>query len=305
MKDYIQLQIRMTNRMFKEMGISPLFAYLIFLVGFIGISILLFHKTSLAPYFYLLIFITLSLKLSETRRTEFLKFTYKDNYFKRIRLLENLLLALPFFVFLLFKMEFIVALSLLLIASLNSIIQIKTIGHFTTPTPFSRKPFEFLVGFRKSIFIFPLIYALTGIAIYIGNFNLAIFSLLLVFVVILNFFSQPEEDYFVWIFNQKPKHFLFSKMRISLVYSTVLMLPSFSILMLVYYNDFLIISGFLLIAYLLVITVIVAKYSAFPKEMSIVQGFLFVISLFFPPLLLFVIPYFFNQAVKQLNSYLK
>jgi hypothetical protein len=305
MKEYIQLQIRMTNRKFKEMGISPVFAYLIFLVGFIGFSLLLFYKTALAPYFYLLIYTSLILKLSETKRTEFLKFTFKDTYFKRIRLLENLLLALPFFVFLLIKMEFIVALSLLLIAGLTSIIQIKIIGHFTTPTPFSRKPFEFLVGFRKSILIFPLIYALTGIAVYIGNFNLAIFSLLLVFVVIFNFFSQPEEDYFVWIFNQNPKQFLFSKMRISLVYSTVLMLPSFCVLMLVYYTDFLIITGFLLIAYLLVFTVIVAKYSAFPKEMSITQGFLFVMSLFFPPLLLFVLPYFFNQSVKQLNSYLK
>jgi hypothetical protein len=305
MKEYIQLQIRMTNRKFKEMGISPVFAYLIFLVGFIGFSLLLFYKTALAPYFYLLIYTSLILKLSETKRTEFLKFTFKDTYFKRIRLLENLLLALPFFVFLLIKMEFIVALSLLLIAGLTSIIQIKIIGHFTTPTPFSRKPFEFLVGFRKSILIFPLIYALTGIAVYIGNFNLAIFSLLLVFVVIFNFFSQPEEDYFVWIFNQNPKQFLFSKMRISLVYSTVLMLPSFCVLMLVYYTDFLIITCFLLIAYLLVFTVIVAKYSAFPKEMSITQGFLFVMSLFFPPLLLFVLPYFFNQSVKQLNSYLK
>ncbi|MFN5983968.1 MAG: ABC transporter permease [Fluviicola sp.] len=305
MKEYIQLQIRMTNRKFKEMGISPVFAYLIFLVGFIGFSLLLFYKTALAPYFYLLIYTSLILKLSETKRTEFLKFTFKDTYFKRIRLLENLLLALPFFVFLLIKMEFIVALSLLIIAGLTSIIQIKTIGHFTTPTPFSRKPFEFLVGFRKSILIFPLIYALTGIAVYIGNLNLAIFSLLLVFVVIFNFFSQPEEDYFVWIFNQNPKQFLFSKMRISFVYSTVLMLPSFCILMLVYYTDFLIISGLLLIAYLLVITVIVAKYSVFPKEMGLTQGFLIVISLFFPPLLLFVIPYFFSQSVKQLNSYLK
>lgn len=259
----------------------------------------------MAPYFYLLIFITLSLKLSERRRTEFLKFTFKDNYFKRIRLLENLILALPFFVFLLFKMEFLVALSLILIAGLTSLIQIKTIGHFTTPTPFSRKPFEFLVGFRKAILIFPLIYLLTGIAVYIGNFNLAIFSLLLVFVVIFNFFSQPEEDYFVWIFNQSPKQFLYSKMRISLFYSCSLILPSLSLLMISYYKEGLIILGFLAIAFLFVIAVIVAKYSAFPKEMGLTQGILIVVSLFFPPLLFFVIPYFFSQSIKQLNSYLK
>lgn len=305
MKEYFQLQIRMINRMFKEMGISPAFAYLIFFVGFSGISLFLFYKTSLAPYFYLLIFSSLSLKLSETKRTEFLKFTYKDNFYKRIRLLENLLLALPFFVFLLYKLEFLVALCLLVVAGLTSLIQIKSLGNFTTPTPFSRKPFEFLVGFRKTIFIFPFIYLLTGIAVYIGNFNLGIFSMLLVFVVILNFFSQPEEEYFVWIFNQNPKLFLLCKIRISIQYSTVLMLPSFTVLIVAFYSDFLIIALFLFIAYLFVITVVVAKYSTFPKEMSIMQGFLFVISIFFPPLLLFVIPYFYSLSLKQLNTYLK
>lgn len=305
MKEYFQLQIRMINRMFKEMGISPAFAYLIFFVGFSGISLLLFYKTSLAPYFYLLMFSSLSLKLSETKRIEFLKFTYKDNFYKRIRLLENLLIALPFFVFLLYKLEFLVALCLLVVAVLSSVIQIKSFVNFTTPTPFSRKPFEFLVGFRKTIFIFPFIYLLTGIAVYIGNFNLGIFSMLLVFVVILNFFSQPEEEYFVWIFNQNPKQFLLSKIRISIQYTTVLMLPSFSILIVAFYSDFLIIALFLFIAYLFVITVVVAKYSTFPKEMSIMQGFLFVISIFFPPLLLFVIPYFYSLSLRQLNTYLK
>lgn len=305
MKEYFQLQIRMINRMFKEMGISLLFATLIFLLGFIGFSLLLFYKTTLAPYFYLFLFTILVLKLSESKRIEFLKFTFKDNYFKRIRLIENLLCSLPFLVFLLVKMEFIFALGLIIIAVLTSLIQLKTRIHFTTPTPFSKNPFEFLVGFRKTILIFPLIYSLTGIAVYFGNFNLAMFSLLLVFVVIFNFYTQPENEYFVWIFSKTANAFLFSKMSISLLYSTILMLPSFSILMLVYFSDFLIVLALLTIAYLLVITAVLAKYSTFPKEMSVFQGFLFVMSIFFPPLLLFVIPFFYNLSVKQLNSYLK
>lgn len=295
----------MINRMFKEMGISLLFATLIFLLGFIGFSLLLFYKTTLAPYFYLFLFTILVLKLSESKRIEFLKFTFKDNYFKRIRLIENLLCSLPFLVFLLVKMEFIFALGLIIIAVLTSLIQLKTRIHFTTPTPFSKNPFEFLVGFRKTILIFPLIYSLTGIAVYFGNFNLAMFSLLLVFVVIFNFYTQPENEYFVWIFSKTANAFLFSKMSISLLYSTILMLPSFSILMLVYFSDFLIVLALLTIAYLLVITAVLAKYSTFPKEMSVFQGFLFVMSIFFPPLLLFVIPFFYNLSVKQLNSYLK
>lgn len=305
MKEYFQLQIRMINRMSKEMGISLLFATLIFLLGFIGFSLLLFYKTTLAPYFYLFLFTILVLKLSESKRIEFLKFTFKDNYFKRIRLIENLLCCLPFLVFLLIKMEFIFALGLIIIAVLTSLIQLKTRIHFTTPTPFSKNPFEFLVGFRKTILIFPLIYSLTGIAVYFGNFNLAMFSLLLVFVVIFNFYTQPENEYFVWIFSKTANAFLFSKMSISLLYSTILMLPSFSILMLVYFSDLLIVLGLLTIAYLLVITAILTKYSTFPKEMSVFQGFLFVMSIFFPPLLLFAIPFFYNLSVKQLNSYLK
>ena len=51
--------------------------------------------------------------------------------------------------------------------------EFQTNFNLTIPTPFSKKPFEFSTGFRRSFFMFPIAYILTFIAIRVDNFNLA------------------------------------------------------------------------------------------------------------------------------------
>ena len=75
------------------------------------------------------------------------------------------------------------------------------------PTPFSKNPFEFTTGFRRTLLIFPLAYALTVIAINVDNLNLGIFSILLIFLIVLSFYSKPEEEYYVWVHADTPKSF--------------------------------------------------------------------------------------------------
>ncbi|MBK7030860.1 MAG: hypothetical protein IPH45_17355 [Bacteroidales bacterium] len=48
--------------------------------------------------------------------------------------------------------------------------------NFTIPTPFSKHPFEFAVGFRKTFLAWLFAYFLTIMAISVGNFNLGVFS---------------------------------------------------------------------------------------------------------------------------------
>ena len=48
----------------------------------------------------------------------------------------------------------------------------RTSLNFSMPTPFSKNPFEFTTGFRRTLLIFPLAYALTVIAINVDNLNL-------------------------------------------------------------------------------------------------------------------------------------
>jgi len=105
----------MTNRRFKDTWFEPLLAYLILTVGFVGLSIYLFHKTEFAEYIFLLSALTLIGKLSETRRTEFLKICFGDTKLKKIRVTENLICSLPFLIFLLYKQLFLSALLLLVL----------------------------------------------------------------------------------------------------------------------------------------------------------------------------------------------
>src|SRR5690349_12088861 len=101
MKKYFGLQYKMTNRRFKDTGFEPLLIYLILTVGFVGLSIYLFRKTEFGEYIYALFALSLIGKLSETRRTEFLKLCFGDTKLKKIRITENLICLLPFLIFLL------------------------------------------------------------------------------------------------------------------------------------------------------------------------------------------------------------
>lgn len=96
----------MANRRFKDIGLEPLLANLILAVGFVGLSIYLFHKAEFAQYVYVLLALTLIRNLSETRRTDFLKICFGDLKLKKIRVTENLICSLPFRIFLLYNQLF-------------------------------------------------------------------------------------------------------------------------------------------------------------------------------------------------------
>ncbi|HQW12087.1 MAG TPA: hypothetical protein PLP06_08060 [Saprospiraceae bacterium] len=148
-------------------------------------------------------------------------------------------------------------------------------------------------------------YSLTFIAISVGNFNLGIFSLLLVFFITLTFYSKPEDLYFVWSFIDSPKGFLMKKIRTGLVYSTMLSTPILIILSIFFFSEIKILLIFQLLGYIYLITIILAKYSAYPNEMSLPQGILFSLSLMLPPALFITIPLFYYQSIKSLTSILK
>jgi hypothetical protein len=67
----------------------------------------------------------------------------------------------------------------------------------TVLTPFSKKPFEFTAGFRKTFYVFLIAYVLTYIQVSVGNFNLGVFSVLLIGITCFSYYSKVENDYFV------------------------------------------------------------------------------------------------------------
>ncbi len=305
MKEYFQLRIKMLNRHFKDFGVEPILAYPIVILIFTGITTFLYGKLQeYAIFIYCFIAISILSKLGEKKRNDFLKSCFiKRNYFK-VRLIENSLLVFPFILYILYQKYFFYAVILYVIALVLSFIIYNATANFTIPTPFSKKPFEFSVGFRNTFYIYPFIYWLTYKSIEVNNFNLGAFSLIALFFMLLNYYSKIEDSYYVWIYKKSSKDFIVNKIKIGITYGIILSLP-ICIALSVFFNTYiLIIFSFQLGGLFYLAQAIVAKYSIFPEEVNIPIRILIVMSMFFPPFILITLPYFYSKSIEKLNAVL-
>ncbi len=294
----------MTNRKFKEAGLNPLLGYLLGITSFILLSEFIFLKTAFAEYLVILGCLSLHFKLSEKNRKDFLLSTFGDKNKMKIRVLENILICLPFVSILLYKSFLFDAFILFLCSIFLALFSFQIKNRVTIPTPFSKRPFEFSTGIRKTFFMFPIAYSLTVIAIRVDNLNLGIFSFLLVFLTSLSYYSKPEHEYYVWVHAETPKAFLKNKVFNASKNVILMGIPIIISLLIFYPSEFELILIFFLIGLLFLWTVILAKYSAYPEEMNLQEGIIIAVSLSFPPLLLAVIPFFYTKSINKLKHIL-
>lgn len=302
---YFQLQFKFLNRRFKDLGFEPWFAYVLLLTTLATIIYLSFERFSFAPFVMVGLCNFLQMKLGEQKRNDFLKTCYSTSKFRRIRLIENALLALPFLVELIIYQKWLVLVLLLVGTMLLALINVKITHQKTLPTPFSKQPFEFSVGFRSALLLLIACYILMGIALFVDNFNLGMFSILALFLVCMGFYTQPEDEFYVWIHHHSTSMFLFSKVKTALMNVSLLSSPLVLILLGFYPMNGGYLGLFVLIALVFVTAVVLAKYAAYPNEIQLIQAFFLGISLLAPFLLLFFIPLFYNKASNRLKSYLK
>jgi len=305
MQTYFQLQFRMLNRKMTDFGLHPVFGYLLLLVGFIGLSGYLFYKTEYAVYIYLLAAYAVLAQLSDPKRNEFLKTCFPKRTYLKIRLVENGCIAIPFIAFLAFQLLFVPVLITTGISFLLVFLNFKPQFNAAIPTPFSKRPFEFSVGFRTSWYLIGFAYLLAVIAASVGNFNLGVFSLVFVFLVSLAFYGNPEQEYFVWIYNLSPRKFLLKKITTAMICASLLSLPIIAILGVCFFDNFLILIIFQILGYFALTTMILAKYAAYPDTINVPQVFIIVLAIQVPIFLILIIPFFFLQSVKRLNHILE
>ena len=302
---YFQLQSKILKRHLKDFGFNPIFGCLIILLGFYGLSIYLFSKTEYAGYFYVLIALSFVFNYSEINRNDFLKFTFsKEKYFE-IRILENLITIIPFLLYLFFKLELYPILLLVSLSILSILLNTNKQFTIAIPTPFYKKPFEFIVGFRKCVLLFFFAYFFTVMSVVYRNFNLGIFSLILVFLVCFSFYTDPEKEIYVWVYKLKASAFLFDKIKTALFFSTLICLPITLALIFFFKNYIPTVLAFQILGYCYITTIILAKYSTYPDKMNLPQGMLLALSITMPPILLGLIPYFYFQSTKRLKKILE
>ncbi len=301
MKEYFNIQFLMANRKLKEAGINPLFGYVLGLLALILVSEYIYQKTEFAKYLLLLTCGSLQFKLSEKGRSDFLLTTFGNKRKRNIRIIENTMISIPFLAILIFHNAFFESLILFIISLISATLSFHSNFDVSIPTPFSKRPFEFTVGFRKTFYIYLIAYALTIVALSIDNLNLGIFSMMLIFLTALTFYLTPENEYYVWVHANTPSSFLIHKIKDAT--KNVLLLTTPILLSLVMFSpgEFGLILLFFAIGLLFVWTIILAKYSVYPNEINLPEVVILGFSIFFPPILLVILPFFYIKSIKKLK----
>ena len=304
MKFFFKLQLKRLLRHFRDEGLNPYFGIGIGLALFFAISFFLFQKSTYANYIYAISYFSLVNLLGSKTRNGILRqlFTKKD--YKIIRLIENLVLVLPFLAFLLFNQEFVLASFVFLVGIGLSFLNNKNYFQPVIPTPFSKKPFEFIAGFRTQVLTLLGSYVLAFISIKVENFNIGAFALILLFFIVISFYSKPEPKFFVWIYKEKPKEFIFTKSKTAFLHCLVLTLPLIAIVSFFNPSQIHILVIIEVLGILSVLVSLFGKYAFFPSELNITTALILGVSILLPPLLIFTIPLFYFKAKRNLTPLL-
>lgn len=305
MKFYFSLQFLRLKRHIDEAGANSIFVLLILPLLFVFGANQLFIRLDYAEYIFCafaLVFVNMN---GNAKRNDFLKNSFRLLNYKKIRVIENSLFVTPFVLFLLYQHQFLFSLILIFLSIILSFFNKVNAFNFAIPTPFYRYPFEFIVGFRNTFYVFIMSYTLTIIAVSVDNFNLGIFGLIVSFLTCMSYYSMVEPIFYVWNYSCNPKIFLLKKIEIILLYCLLISLPILILLIVFYPENWWIILIFEVLGLLIVIINMLGKYAYFPSEINIIQALAIIFCVLLPPLMLVVIPYFFTKSSNNLKRLLK
>jgi hypothetical protein len=301
---YFKFQSSIAVRKIKDSGLDPWLGILLFGILLTGGSVYLFSKTDAAGYFIALIGLALLIPFSEKERNDFLRITLSKKHYQSIRLIENGLMLLPFLIVLLAFAQITLAMVLLVLGMLMSFQRMGKFQSTVRFSPFGKHPFEFASGIRNSILLYLAVDALLIPAMMSNNASLGMFVLGMHFLLAFSFYTQVENEILVWNFHGGPKKFLLHKISAAFRQITLLNFPVVLILCISWPENWWIILVVYVFGLLLLSSIVLAKYSAFPRVMNVPEGIVMAVTVSFPPLLILAIPYFYKKAHRQLQTIL-
>ncbi len=304
MKFYFSLQFKRFYRIIKDFGLPPVPTVVLLPIVFLYLSNALFLKTEKASLLYVGIAIYILFLLNHKEKNTFIKTVFIKRDFYKIKLVENIIFTAPFTIFLVFKGYFLFAGLLLLLAILFLFINLNKKATIVIPTPFYKYPFEFIIGFRRFFLLYFVTYFLTFMAIKVGNFNLGVFSILFLSLIIPNFYEKREPTTFVWTYSLNPKKFLYRKIKIATMFTLVSTLPIHLLLWWRFLDSFYITIAVQIMGLCFLYGVIFAKYKHYPKPTLITTIITVGLCLLFPPFFIIIIPYLYKEAIKNISQFL-
>ncbi len=212
---YFQLQFRLFNRKLSDAGIHPFLVYLFGILGLVFLPNTLFSSFAYASYALVAFSCLMLAPLSDGPRNEFLLMVYSVRFKQIIRVLENTIICFPFVLVLSVYKAYPEAVLLLFSGSAMAFFSFHINRSRSFPLPFSSAIFECIIGFRKTFPVFILALILSIVAILESNINLGLFAMGLEVFTVIGYFFKPEDEYFVWIFSETPRSFLFRKFQLA------------------------------------------------------------------------------------------
>ncbi len=299
---YFKLQWKRLLRWSEDFGLPfPFLAILslgLFLIG----SIMVFYKIEQATWVYLLLAFAF---MGAGRRSEAiekrLRLLYGSSDYLFIKFVEISLKALPFVLFAVYQKEIYLALGILGLGLIQVLFRKKSRAVPVLPTPFKRWAFEFVIGFRKYFLLIMLLYLLIAIAVRVNNANLGLVILGFLSCLSAAFYIPVEPIRIVWQHNLTPNQFLCRKIGYALLCQFLYLIPAIIILAFLFPDFHWAVFIIAMMATLILITVVLAKYSSYPREIGVLQSFIMALSLGLPVLLPFVWWIFFRQSKRRLD----
>lgn len=317
MQHYFQLQRTIIERFLREWRLSPWLVCLVLPLLFVLGSLLVLERTDYAALGIVAISWSGFAWLSGQARNYFLRITYPMGTYRKIRLVENATVVLP--VALLFLGKGVQALlttegnglgvwywmALTLVQCLVGLaMSYRTLGQrssITFPTPFSKQPFEFAIGVRRFWWLLLFAAFLLVMGVRANNFELGAFAWFVAVFGAMSFYQKPEPGFYVWVHAMSGKALLNRKLRLGCQHLFLLSLPFLITLLIAFPAYWLFLAGGLLLAMAYLVLFIVAKYAAYPNEIDVLNAFLVGFGIMMPPVLLFLIPYYYRRAIARLG----
>ncbi|MCB0761762.1 MAG: hypothetical protein KDC12_09595 [Flavobacteriales bacterium] len=302
-REFFLLQRNMATRRMNSWGLPGAWGWLALPVLFIVLSTWLYVRTSFAPWI-MVAFCAWPLSiLNHPARVQFLSQAFAKWTFIRIRLLENVGAALPFVVVLTVHSNWVSSAIAALLVPLFIWTPLRK-PTWVIPSPFSRFPWEFSSGYRRSWPLIVMFYLIIITGIQSGNFNWSAFGLVLLLLLPLRYYNEPEPLEYLMIYTCTPVQFLRKKIGVGAMYTLLLVAPACIMLALAFPEFILVQLAFLTVGLMYLATWISAKYSDYPYKLGVKSGMLIAYSFVFPPFLLGIIPFFFLKSVQKLKTYL-
>lgn len=240
--------------------------------------------------------------LSGFKRNEFLKSVFPITLYYQVRILENIVMSLGSLTIFVSTGNYLMAFALLMSCILFIFTSTISFWKRSIPTPFTKKPFEFIIGFRKSWLSLLLLYVVSIIAVGVGNLNLLLFCMFCICLCCTFYYQAPEPLLIHWQQNRKPAAFLRYKIRRGIIQLSLLVWPLFFLVAISFPTD--LYKAFIvwLLGLTLIPFIISLKYAVFPRAISIPEGTIISLCLIFYPLIIAVVPYYYFKAVNNLKQ---